>query len=85
MAGFLSDLPGVRQRRAQARSYRYNDNILAYSDQELRARYKFGRASIDYITNPIEADLRRKTKRNHALKPIDQVLIALRFYAFFFA
>ena len=79
MAGLLFHLPPMRQRRP--RNYRYNNNILAFSDEELRARYRFGRASIQYITNLIEADLRRKTKRGHALEPIDQVLIALRFYA----
>lgn len=29
----------------------------------------------------METDLRRKTNRRHALRPIDQVLITLRFYA----
>lgn len=79
MADLLFHLPRVQQRRP--RSYRYNNSLLAFSDQELRARYRFGRASIEYITNLLEVDLRRKTKRGHALKPIDQVLIALRFYA----
>lgn len=79
MADLLFAPPCVRQRRA--RIYRKNNNILAYSDQELRARYRFGIASIQYITNLIGADLQRKTNRNHALKPIDQVLMALRFYA----
>lgn len=80
MADLLSHLPRVWQRRT--RSYRYNDSVLAYSDRELRARYGFGRASIQYIiTNLTEDDLQRKTKRGHALKLIDQVLIALQFYA----
>ena len=39
MADLLFHLPPVRQRRP--RSYGYNDSILAYSDQELRARYEF--------------------------------------------
>ena len=47
----------VRQRRA--RIYRYNDSILIYSNQKLRTRYRCGRASIEYNTNLIEADLRR--------------------------
>ena len=37
--------------------------------------------SIEYITNLIEADLRRKTKCGHALVPIDLVLLAVRFHA----
>ena len=36
---------------------------------------------IQYITNLIETDLRRKTNRSHALRPIDQVLIAMCFLA----
>ena len=79
MADFLLQLPPVQQRRP--RNYRYNANLLSYTDGELRARYRFGKESIQYITNLIETDLRRKTNRSHALRPIDQVLIALRFYA----
>ena len=36
---------------------------------------------IEYNTNLIETDLQRKTNRYNALKPIDQVLIAIQFYA----
>ena len=79
MADLVFGLPCVRQRRA--RIYRYNDSILIYSNQKLRTRYRFGRASIEYNTNLIKADLQRKTNCCYALKPIDQVLIALQFYA----
>ena len=68
-------------RRRRARIYRYNDSILTYSNQKLRTRYRFGRASIEYNTNLIETDLQRKTNCYNALKPIDQVLIAIQFYA----
>ena len=43
--------------------------------------YRFGRASIEYNTNLITVDLQRKTNCYYILKPIDQVLIALQFYA----
>ena len=79
MDDLLFGLPYVRQRRA--RIYQYNDSILIHSNQKLRTRYRFGRASIEYNTNLIEADLQRKTNCYYALKPIDQVLIALQFYA----
>ncbi|XP_029208930.2 putative nuclease HARBI1 [Acropora millepora] len=79
MADFLLQLPPVQQRRP--RNYRFNANLLNYTDEELRARYRFGSESIQFITNLIETYLRRKTNRSHALRPIDQVLIALRFYA----
>ena len=48
MADLLFGLP-LRQRRA--RIYRYNDSILICSNQKLRTRYRFGRASIEYNTN----------------------------------
>ena len=79
MADFLFGFPCVRQR--QARIYRFNDSILIYSIQKLRTRYRLGRASIEYNTNLIEADLKRKTNCYYVLKTIDQVLIALQFYA----
>ena len=63
------------------RSFRFNTNVLNLTDEQLRARYRFGRASINFILNLIKEDLKRKTKRNHALRPIDQLLIALRFHA----
>ena len=78
MADLLFGLPCMRQRRA--RIYRYSDSILIYCYQKLRTRHRFGRASIEYNTNLIEADLQRKTNCYYALKPIDQVLIALQFY-----
>ena len=78
MADLLFDLP-LRQRRA--RNYRYNDSILICSNQKLRTRYRFGRASTEYNTNLIETNLQTETNCFYALKPIDQVLIALQFYA----
>ena len=71
MADLLFGLPCVRQRRA--RIYRYSDSILIYSNQKLRTRYRFDRASIEYNTNLIEADLQRRMYCYYALKPIDQV------------
>ena len=79
MADFLFGLPCVRQRRA--RIYLYNDSILIYNNQKLRTRYRFRRASIECKTNLMKADLGRKTNCYYVLKAIDQVLIALQFYA----
>ncbi|XP_068710741.1 putative nuclease HARBI1 [Montipora foliosa] len=56
-------------------------NIENFTDEELRNRFRFGRQGIGYITNLIADELRRSTRRNHALPPLQQVLIALRFYA----
>ena len=79
MADLLFGFPCVRQ--GQAQIYWFNDGILIYSYQKLCIRYRFGRASIEYNTNLIEADLRRKVNCHYVLKLIDQVLIPLQFYA----
>ena len=50
-------------------------------DRELRARYRFGRNLINYITNLLYEDLVRDTQRGHGLEPEQQVLIVLRFFA----
>ena len=71
----------MSQRERRAQIYQYNDSILTYSNQKLCTRYRFGRASIEYNTNLIEADLQRKMNCYNALKQIDQVLIAIQFYA----
>ena len=71
MADLLFGLPCARQRLAQI--YRYNGSILIHSNQKLCIHYRFGRTSIEYSTNLVEVDLQRKT--------VNQVLIALQFYA----
>ena len=55
--------------------------IDSYTNEELRTRYHFGRESIMYITNLLAEDLRRKTQGNNPISVLQQVLIALRFYA----
>ena len=80
MAYLLFGRPCVRQKWAWI--YWYNNSILIYSNQKLHTCYRFGRASTEYNTNFTEADLQRKTNCYYALKPIDQVLIALQCYAF---
>ena len=66
-----------RERRYRPRGL----NIDGLYDNELRARYRFGRNSINYITNLLREDLVRDSQRGHALEPEQQVLIALRFLA----
>ena len=58
----MADLFGLPLRQRRARIYRYNDSILICSNQKLRTRYRFGRASIEYNTNLIETNLQRKRK-----------------------
>lgn len=82
----MADLPGflLRMRNYHRREQRYRQhgiNIDGLFDAELRARYRFGREAINYITNLLRDDFLRDTKRNHSLDPQHQVLIALRFFA----
>ena len=71
------------RRPRRPRQFKPAINIESVTDEELRNRFRFrfGRQGIGYITNLIADELRRSTRRNHALPPLQQVLIALRFYA----
>ena len=80
MAGLLFCDVGPRRRERKFRAGTQSD-IDDYSDEELRVRYRFRRESILFITNLVAGDISRNTQRNHALPPLLQVLIALRFYA----
>ena len=64
------------------RNFNLNGNLLdGLSEAEVKSRYRFSRDSIQYITDTLASDLERPTERNHALKPQEQVLVALRFFA----
>ena len=64
------------------RKFRHNEICLEdYSDEELRCRYRFGRDSLEFLTEILQNDLQRDTKRNQALSPTLQILVALRFFA----
>ena len=55
------------------------DDFLSKIDVKLR--FRFDRDSINYLAELLSDDLRRNTARNHALLPLVQVLVALRFFA----
>ena len=79
----MADLLFYDLRRRRERRFRIGTQceIDDFTDEELRARYRFRRESILFITNLVAGDISRNTRRNHALPPLHQVLIALRFYA----
>ena len=81
MAGILFQNIAVPNEQRQPRNYCLNENRLDLTDEQLCDRYRFGGVSINYLLDIFGDELRRKTNRSHALKPIDQLLIALRFYA----
>ena len=68
-------------RRWRERKFRTDTQfeINDFTDKELRARYRFRRASILFIANLVAGDINRNNQWNHALLPLHQVLIALWF------
>ena len=75
-----------RRRRAyrlmRARVFHPRINPLeGLDDDAIFARYRFRLATIQFILNLIGENLQYKTKRNSALSPMVQLLIALRFFA----
>ena len=69
--------PKIRKRKF----HQHEIFLEEVSDGELRSRYRFGRDSIEFLTEILKNDLQRQTKRNHALSPTQQILVALRFFA----
>ena len=65
----------------KTRQFKPPINIDNFTDEDLRNQFRFGRQGIGYITNLIADELHHSTHRNHALPLLQQVLIALRFYA----
>lgn len=64
------------------RTYRHKEcDLDIHDDHGLRQRYRFGRASINYITDLIKDKLDRPTQRNKSIPAVRQVMLALRFYA----
>ena len=74
-------IPVIRPQIRERKFREHEIHIDEFSDEELRSRYRFGRDSIEYLTEILEKDLQRQTKRNHALSPTLQILVALRFFA----
>ncbi|KAK0136891.1 putative nuclease HARBI1 [Merluccius polli] len=71
-----------QRRRYRPQHYAERPNLLEhYSNDELHARYRYGRDDIAFICNILRPHLERATLRSHALTVEEQVLIALRFYA----
>lgn len=78
MAAFV--MPPLKQRKE--RIFRgIKCHLTNLTDEELRARYRFGRESIHYLVELLNNDLLRSTKKATGLSVEEQILIALRFYA----
>jgi len=82
MPDLLFDSVGVdgQRKRKQRQFGSIGFMIDGYTDEELRARYRFGKESIQYTTDLLADNFHRKTNRNYPLSALQQVLIALSFY-----
>ena len=69
--------------RRRPRLYRHvpSQFLDTFTDEEIRDRYRFRRDSFQFICDIVDADLRRPTRRNHALSVETQVLASMRFLA----
>ena len=68
----------LRQRRPRVYRHRPSQLLDSYTDEKIRDRYRFRRDSIQFICDVVEGDMRRPTRRNHALSVETRVLASLR-------
>lgn len=82
MSRRLTLLIELRRSLRRERVFRDRRNPLdIFTDEELVQRYRFSRAGIMYIADIITESIEHKTRRNQALLPYQQVVIALQYYA----
>ncbi|XP_052701843.1 putative nuclease HARBI1 [Crassostrea angulata] len=77
-ARLLFDLNFGRRHKKQ-RVYRHFSHN--FDEAEYKERYRFSMESVRFITDLIEPELCRPTMRSHSLSAINQVEIALRYFA----
>ena len=65
--------PQIHVRKFQQREIDFDQ----LTDEEFRSRYRFDRESINYLVKILKDHLQRQKRRNHALSPTLQVLVAL--------
>lgn len=81
MLPFLAISDNENYRLRQLRIFRDRTNPLdSLNDQEIYERYRFSREVIFWLTSLLADDL-NSTKRSMALLPVQQILIALRYFA----
>ena len=70
----------VHVRRVRHLRDRFNP-LEEYDDEDFRLRFRLRKDSVSDLANILDKDLKHQTRRGLALTPMQQVLIALRFYA----
>ncbi|KAL0882717.1 hypothetical protein ABMA27_001140 [Loxostege sticticalis] len=62
----------------------FRDRILQlefWDDVDFFERYRMSKTTVLWLHNELKNSLKRPTDRNHAVSPLDQILLTLRFYA----
>ena len=77
MAALIMPPQPRKERVFRARTCHLN----GLTENELRARYRFGQESINYLAELLKDDLSRYTNKATGLTVEQQIMIALRFYA----
>ncbi|GFT40566.1 prostaglandin reductase 3, partial [Trichonephila clavipes] len=78
----LSSLQEQNIRKSEVRKLIERSNLFGeLDDYEFQRRFRLTKQSVAELTLLIEEKLESKTPCNNALNPVEQVLIALRFYA----
>nr|XP_026488745.1 putative nuclease HARBI1 [Vanessa tameamea] len=81
----LSSLSSLSDDETTSRSSRKNEEKLngfeKYDDNQFLSRFRVSKDTVLYLESLFGKEIAPLTKRNRALQPRDQILIALRFYA----
>ena len=75
-----ANLHSVHVRRVRHLRDRFNP-LEEYDDEDFRWRFRLRKDSVNDLAKILHKDLQHQTRRGPPLTPMQQVLIALRFYA----
>ncbi|XP_031327365.1 putative nuclease HARBI1 [Photinus pyralis] len=74
----IEDL-GLNRQRYMVRERQ--DNFHGWNEEQFFNRFRVTKNTALHINGLIEDNIRHRTDRNHAVSPLQQLLVALRFYA----
>lgn len=80
---FVGEIEDIQQQRIPKRYIRDTDNPFEfYSETQFKQRYRFSKITVmDLLLPLIDNDLRKLNNRGLPIPAMQQLLIALRFYA----
>ncbi|RVE50827.1 hypothetical protein evm_004576 [Chilo suppressalis] len=66
-------------RREPIFRYRFN-NMEKYDDTDFKMRFRLSKEAVIHVFSLIEQSITTSTSRNYAVKPMDRLLLTLRYY-----